>query len=606
MKKFYLKTFWLMALLAALFMGCHGSASTDDEPEPPETPASPTTPATPGTGENPDTPQAETEKTGTVEIAANVETVTVTFVDSNTGDDKNETETITLVSGQNSSAKVPEWTREGYELSWVCKDDEEITVGKALSKDVTFTARWRKFYTVTFVDSEAGTGDDAIVAAESVKQKIYADAEDDDKKATLPDFASKTTDYKLSWTSSVEGVTVDSEITEDVTFTAVWTARTIYTVTFKDAEAEWKVDPSLTDKKNEEVVVKIYDDEGDKTIAESDIPAWTKTHQTLSWESSETGLTTSSKITKDVTFTAKWTEDTHFTVTYKDSAATWITNDTAVADVTEEVYKDEAPAKVPTWEKAHGTLSWNPEIPETITAEATYTAVWTELPKYTVTFKDNGIPATVTGGEAIAAGADSVQQIYKGEKAELPSWATDATRTATYYISSWATTVDTLTPTSAITEAVTFTATWAKIPTETVIIFEKSETDAKNKTTVSFVAEGVPEGYAKASGSKDYKSGSEKEYTSAGGTKVKVRYGVKLNSSGSIVLTLPSAYKVIVVAGDSNGITMTDSENKACELTAASSTSYATYTSKETLTAGTYTIKATKSETSAFAIVLQK
>ncbi|MBQ7158281.1 MAG: bacterial Ig-like domain-containing protein [Treponema sp.] len=67
-----------------------------------------------------------------------------------------------------------------------------------------------------------------------------------------------------------------------------------YTVTFKDAEGG--TNTSVTKKvKN------------GNTLAQSDIPSWTKDGYELSWSSSEAGVTTASKITKDVTFTAVWT-----------------------------------------------------------------------------------------------------------------------------------------------------------------------------------------------------------------------------------------------------------------------------------------------------------
>ncbi len=65
-------------------------------------------------------------------------------------------------------------------------------------------------YTVTFVDSD-GTNTEET-------QSVYTG-----EKANVPDWTKEN--YVLSWTSSVEGLTTDSAITADVTFTANWTEK---------------------------------------------------------------------------------------------------------------------------------------------------------------------------------------------------------------------------------------------------------------------------------------------------------------------------------------------------------------------------------------------
>ncbi len=488
MKKFVRRGALLALLLTAgyAFLGCsHSSDSSDDGNSNAvvENPAS----------EPQVNPSEEDEKIGTVSIATSVSKVTVTFSDDDY-DGKNDDVVVTLVQGQNSSAKIPEWTREGYDLTDWESSVEGLTVKTALSEDVKFTAEWTKFYTVTFKDSEV----EGIDTNADVTQKILETSAT--RTASVPSWTKNG--YTLSWESSVDGVTVESEITEDVTFTAKWAARTAYTVTFKDGE-----------NGNDDVTEKVYD--GDKAV---NVPAWTKEHYTLSWESSVDGVTVDSEITQNVTFTAKWTEYEKFTVTFKDA--------------------------------------------------------------------DGG------------TNADDVQTVYINEKATVPSWTKDG------YKLTWTSSVDGLTATSAITADVTFTAVWTEIPDETVILFDNNGSKALN---------GNPEGYAVGSAAKDYGSSNHATYTTLAGTEIDVRYGVKLNSSGNIVLTLDSAYTVLLVQGTDK------TYSKGLNIAAATDggTSYgdaqnypvigtgSNVVSAE-LPAGTYKITNGGSETSVFAVILQK
>ena len=448
---------------------------------------------------------------------------TVTF--EYTAKDENDTtenasSTIKVVNGEKIPAsEIPSWAKdeENYDFSWTNEDG--LTIDSAITDDTTFTAQWTHYYTVTFVDTVAGTGDDAIAAEKKETQKVYTAGE---ATATLPEFASKTTDYSLTWTSSVEGLTPESTITNDVIFTAVWTENTYYIVTYKDAEGG----------ENETTTEKVYEGE-----TPAQVPAWTKEHYTLDWTASVDGLTTTSEITQDVTFTA----------------------------------------------------------------------VWTELPKYTVTFVDSAI--IVDDETTINAEKDEdldEQTIYEGGYAELPSWASSSRENKSAYTVTWTSSVEGLTPESAITADVTFTASWTKTPTETVITF-------CNDTGDTYTGTGNPTGYAVGNGNKDYGKTSYQSYTTSAGTVVSVRYGVKLNKTGYITLTLTDSYTVLFVQGTggtttkglniatlgSDGSTYGDAVNYAVVSDGSNVVS-------ASLSAGTYKITNGGSETSVFAIVLLK
>ncbi len=215
------------------------------------------------------------------ELDACTSHVTVIFKDSDDGTN----ETVTKVIKSGTTVIAPDWTKEGFTLSWLTESESEYDFDDPLSvvageseTTVTFTAKWTTTYTVTFKD-ESGTNADetaAVISGETVE--------------TVPEWTREH--YSLTgWTSSVEGLTTDSAITENVTFTAVWTEDAKYTVTFVDSDGT-----------NTEETQSVY------TGEKANVPDWTKENYVLSWTSSVEGLTTDSAITADVTFTANWTE----------------------------------------------------------------------------------------------------------------------------------------------------------------------------------------------------------------------------------------------------------------------------------------------------------
>lgn len=151
--------------------------------------------------------EGETEKT--VIFTAKWETTyTVTFKDES---GTNADVTVDVISGEVVES-VPEWTREHFTFAGWTSSVEDLTTDSVITSDVTFTAKWTEDakYTVKFVDSDG-------VNAE-VTQTVY-----NGEKANVPTWTKEN--YSLSWTSSVEGLTTDSAITGDVTFTANWTEK---------------------------------------------------------------------------------------------------------------------------------------------------------------------------------------------------------------------------------------------------------------------------------------------------------------------------------------------------------------------------------------------
>lgn len=207
--------------------------------------------------------------------------VTVIFKDS--GENGNEIVTMVIKSG--STVIPPSWEKENFALTWIDGNGKEADFDNSISlsegeteKTVTFTAKWETTYTVTFKD-ESGTNADVTV-----------DVISGEVVGSVPEWTRERFTF-AGWTSSVAGLTTDSAITGDVTFTAKWTEDAKYTVKFVDSEGT-----------NAEDTQTVYNGE------KANVPTWTKENYSLSWTSSVEGLTIDSAITGDVTFTANWTE----------------------------------------------------------------------------------------------------------------------------------------------------------------------------------------------------------------------------------------------------------------------------------------------------------
>ena len=207
--------------------------------------------------------------------------VTVIFKDS--GENGNEIVTKVIKSG--STVIPPSWEKENFALTWIDENGKEADFDNSISlsegeteKTVTFTAKWETTYTVTFKD-ESGTNADVTV-----------DVISGEVVGSVPEWTREHFTF-AGWTSSVAGLTTDSAITGDVTFTANWTEDAKYTVKFVDSEGT-----------NAEDTQTVYNGE------KANVPTWTKENYRLFWTSSVEGLTIDSTITGDVIFTANWTE----------------------------------------------------------------------------------------------------------------------------------------------------------------------------------------------------------------------------------------------------------------------------------------------------------
>lgn len=231
--------------------------------------------------------------------------VTVIFKDS--GENGNESVTMVIKSG--STVIPPSWEKENFALTWIDENGKEADFDDLISlsegeteKTVTFTAKWETTYTVTFKD-ESGTNADVTV-----------DVISGEVVGSVPEWTREHFTF-AGWTSSVSGLTTDSVIKGDVTFTANWTelpkctnCGTHYATSEEAASCAKTVDcPAAetvtvsfvdNDNGNETVTAKIFKG----TSAKSKTPAWTKEGYILSWTPDFAEIDT------DTAYTAVWTE----------------------------------------------------------------------------------------------------------------------------------------------------------------------------------------------------------------------------------------------------------------------------------------------------------
>lgn len=212
---------------------------------------------------------------------AHIVKVTLTATNKNDSENTAADNAYVTVKGKDGSSELPESEKQ-LEEEKEEEEKKEAEAGKTgtVSIKVAVDDSENPTYTVIFND----TAEEGYTAQESVTKTVeYGDT------VAAPEWTRDG--YSLTWTSSVDGVTVNSDITADVTFTAVWTKIVYYTVTFHDSDGT-----------NADDVQSIASGKTAK------IPSWTKDGFTLTWDSNVSGLAPASAITTDVTFTTEWTE----------------------------------------------------------------------------------------------------------------------------------------------------------------------------------------------------------------------------------------------------------------------------------------------------------
>lgn len=244
---------------------------------------------------------------------AHIVKVTLTATNKNDVENTAADNAYVTVKGKDGSSELPESEKE-LEEEKEEEEKKEAEAGKTgtVSIKVAVDDSENPTYTVIFND----TAEEGYTAQESVTKTVeYGDT------VAAPEWTRDG--YSLTWTSSVDGVTVNSDITADVAFTANWTENAKYTVTFEDSDGT-----------NTTVTQTVYEGKN------ATVPAWTKEGFNLTWTSSVSGLTPTSAITANVTFTATWSKDATSWTAGDEITPSWISGLGTAAKASRDVFKE--------------------------------------------------------------------------------------------------------------------------------------------------------------------------------------------------------------------------------------------------------------------------
>ena len=224
---------------------------------------------------------------------------------------------------------------------------QEVTITNGqftLPGDVEIKAELKKIHTVTFVGF-----DGSIIGTVRVI---------DGEAASAPDAPAVVGYSFVAWDTTF------SNVTSDMTVTAIYEINQ-YTITF--------------DSNDGSAVDSITADYG-ATVTKPADP--TKTGYTFAgWYSDEAlteAYTFGTMPAEDITLYAKWTVN-QYTIIFKDYDGTELKKETL--DYGAAIVAPADPTRAPSFDTIYSFNGWNPEVAETVTGDATYTATYTESPR---------------------------------------------------------------------------------------------------------------------------------------------------------------------------------------------------------------------------------
>ena len=224
---------------------------------------------------------------------------------------------------------------------------QEVTITNGqftLPGDVEIKAELKKIHTVTFVGF-----DGSIIGTVRVI---------DGEAASAPNAPAVVGYSFVTWD------TIFSNVTSDMTVTAIYEINQ-YTITF--------------DSNDGSDVESITQDYNTAVTAPADP---TKTGYTFAgWYSDEAlteAYTFGTMPAEDITLYAKWTVN-QYTIIFKDYDGTELKKETL--DYGAAIVAPADPTRAPSFDTIYSFNGWNPEVAETVTGDATYTATYTESPR---------------------------------------------------------------------------------------------------------------------------------------------------------------------------------------------------------------------------------
>ncbi len=317
------------------------------------------------------------------EPAPEVNKYTVTF-DLDGGEFENPEMQAQLIAEGGKAVKPADPAREHYTfVKWVDADGAEYNFETPVTADITLTAQWtltnpdEVVYRVTFVNGEEEIESEDVIENGKISAAVIA------KLNAL----NKTGHTLLGWFNGEEQLTEDTVITADVTFTAKWQINE-YTVTFDVAGGTPEAEP----------VKAKYG----STLTLPAVPA-KEGYIFDGWYNGSVKLTEDTLVTEDVTYTAKWISDSlvFWNVTFESEGEIEV----EPLRVEDGTTIENIPAVTRDGYAFDGWYDGEDKLTEdtVITADTTYTAVWTKLHK--VTFSKGEYEITVPAVQTVRDGA---------------------------------------------------------------------------------------------------------------------------------------------------------------------------------------------------------
>ena len=260
---------------------------------------------------------------------------------------------------ENNTVKQPNAiTKNGYAFEGWYLNDTKYNFNTKVTKNMTLVAKWRKVssYTVTF-NSNGGS---------SVSSQTIIDGE----KATKPTDPTKNGYVFVEWQLNGKAYNFDSAVTGNITLTAVWKAKSKYTVTFDSNGGTSVTSQTIT--------------EGEKATKPTNP---TKSGYTfVEWQLAGKAYDFTKVVTGNITLKAVWkaNEVTKYTVTFNSNGGSSVASQTVNegGKATKPTNPTKSGYTFVEWQLDGKTYNFD----SAVTGNITLTAVWKANTK-TYTFK---------------------------------------------------------------------------------------------------------------------------------------------------------------------------------------------------------------------------
>ena len=366
---------------------------------------------------------------------------TITYKISFKTDGGSSVESQTVIEGE-KAIKPVDPIKEGYEFVEWMNQDKTYDFDNEVTSNLTLIAKWNKIegkletFVVKF-DTDGGTAiSNQIVTKGNKVQKPM----DPVKKGYI---------FK-EWILNNKTYDFTTIIDADIELKAKWEEEQEqkHTVTFKDGNT----------------IIKTVTLEENKTVEKPKNP--TKSgYKFVKWQLEGKDYNFSTRVTKNITLKAVWEKIVTYTVKFDTAGGSSISSKTVEENKT--VAKPTNPTK-----SGYVFVKWQLEgkdynFSTKVTKNITLKAVWRELKKYTVTFKD--------GDKTI-----STKTVNEGTKVTKP---TNPTKTG-YTFSGWLLNGKSYDFSKTVTGNITLTASWKQKSYTVTVTLVDSETNPARKLVV--------------------------------------------------------------------------------------------------------------------------